>query len=258
MDNENQYTVHLSGEPSKEVLYTVQPHWAYREIMLLAAVGFISQLLVTNAAAGLLAWLGDISGQEAFAALLRNAYIVVPMQVVVWIPILGYIVYVVQVQYGRDLLDGIDWKPLPKPVWGYVRTGILLALASGLLGYAVNEPMESTQMQSLFEDQNAIWLLAVFGVLAAPLLEEIVFRGFLFSALEKLHGRGGALIGTSVVFSLLHGAQYGWHWPQLSVLSLLGCVLGVIRMRSGSIQASTIVHASYNGLLFGLMVSWPD
>jgi len=104
----------------------------------------------------------------------------------------------------------------------------------------------------------SLWLLAVFGVLMAPLCEEVLFRGFLFAAFERLHGQWVALVVTTVVFALLHGAQYGWQWQQIALLHAVGGILGGIRMRSGSSQATAIVHATYNGVLFLVLVSFGD
>ena len=76
--------------------------------------------------------------------------------------------------------------------------------------------------------------------------------------MERMHGTGIALVGSSAIFAALHGAQYGWQWPQLVVLLLVGCAFAAVRIRSGSSKASTIVHAAYNGMLLVAFVAARD
>ena len=87
-------------------------------------------------------------------------------------------------------------------------------------------------------------------MLIAPAVEELLFRGFLFPVIERANGTRAAVLGTSVLFSLLHAQQYGWNWQNLVVLSYVGIVFGTVRAISGSLVPSTLIHASYNLTLF--------
>ncbi len=233
-------------------------HWAYREILLLAAVMVLAQALALTAALGLAQRLGGIGGEDAAALLLREPLVAVPMQIATWMPGLAYIFFVVTRQYGVPLRVGLGWNPLPRPAVRYVRMGALLALGSGLGSLVLSDPGQTTPMQEMFANRRSLWILGAFGILLAPMLEEVVFRGFLFSALEQAHGRWVALLGTSGLFSILHGGQYGWQWQQLTLLLAVGCALGGVRMRSGSSKASTLVHGMYNAVLFLAVAYWPS
>lgn len=231
--------------------------WGYREILALIAVGILAQIL---AAVGAIAVARQVAGlgSEAFRALLTSEPLVaVPMQLAAWLPVLAYIALVVRVRYGLPLRSGFSWHPLRGSVRIHVRTGMLLAFASVLLSFAIGVPEQQSPMRAMFENRDQLWILALYGIVLAPCLEEAVFRGFLFAALERYHGRWAALVATSVVFSALHGSQYGWQWQQLAVLMAVGCAFGAIRIRSGSARASAIVHATYNGMLFLAVISMP-
>ncbi len=234
------------------------PIWRYREVFTLAAVVILAQMLALVGAAAIAEKGFGLGGNEIGNLLRREPRFAVPLQLVIWLPALGYIAYVVKRRYGMPLRVGLAWARLPRPATSYVRTGALLALGSTLASIALSDPTQASPMQDLFANREALWILGAFGVLMAPWLEEIVFRGFLYAAFERAHGRWVALVVTSAVFAALHGSQYGWHWQQLSVLLAVGLAFGLVRMRSGSTKATTIVHAAYNGLLFLAVLSMSD
>ena len=260
MSTEFQFRIDSEAGQGVEPLPPRRPDapWGYREILLLAAVALLAQLLVTLAA---VSFLGQDETLEADAAmeLLRDSpHIVVPLQLVTWLPLLAYIWYTVTLRHGLPLSRGLAWQPLPRSAASYIRMGALLAFGSALASIAVGDRAETNPMTELLSDPDALWLIGIFGVLVAPCFEELVFRGFLFGALERMHGSAIALFGSTAIFAGLHGSQYGWQWPQLLVLALVGCAFGAVRIRSGSTKACTIVHAAYNGMLFVALLAVRD
>ncbi len=237
----------------------VRSHWAYREIVSLAAVAVLSVFAAGKAALHFYTQTaGAVDLPSAVEAVQGNPYWALAVQSVAWIPVLLYIYWVVVRRYKRRFTDGVGWLPLMRPAKRYLIGGALLALSVMLLTMVVGVPDESYPMLELFKDPGALWILAAFGVLVAPVIEEVVFRGFLFAALQHVHGAGFALAATSAAFSLIHGAQYGWQWQNLSILFWVGLMLGVVRVRTGSTKAAALVHASYNGLLFALLLAAPE
>ena len=67
-------------------------------------------------------------------------------------------------------------------------------------------------------------------------------------------GVAGGILATSLLFTLPHGPQYGWHWQHLLIITVAGTVFGVIRWRSESTTAATIAHAAYNGFLVSVAI----
>lgn len=84
------------------------------------------------------------------------------------------------------------------------------------------------------------------------LLEEFFFRGFLFSNLKALTGRGFSHVFSALAFSAYHAAMMaGWFSPVLFVLVLAGLAVGGILFnrlneRGGSICVSWLVHMGAN------------
>lgn len=251
----------MSGEYPRATLQTAaaaRPHWAYREIAVLFAVAVLSLFAAGRAA---LYWHMRASGiaDEAAAAeaMQDSVWWALAVQAAAWLPVLLYIHWVVVRQCRRGFAEGVGWLPPAHPARRYLWGGALLAASvivlTIVLAAAVGVPDEPYPMLELLGDREALWALAAFGVLVAPVVEEIVFRGFLFAALERVHGSGFALAATSAAFALVHGGQYGWQWQRLAILFWVGLALGAVRARTRSTKAAALVHAAYNGLLFALV-----
>jgi uncharacterized protein len=93
-------------------------------------------------------------------------------------------------------------------------------------------------------------LLAVTSVFA-PLLEEVVFRGFLLTSLTKWLPAPGAVLFSSVIFGLVHFAPRDF--PELVAL---GCVLGFSYVRTRNLLVPMFIHSLWNsGVLVLLLVA---
>ena len=102
------------------------------------------------------------------------------------------------------------------------------------------------------------WKLITLQVTLGPVLEEFVFRGYLFGFLMWLlskatndAGRGRLIVVfAEVVFAVVHLAQPGVSWLQLACITSTGTLYGWIRWPSGSTAA--ISHAAYNLALYAI------
>ena len=94
---------------------------------------------------------------------------------------------------------------------------------------------------------SAFALVVIFG----PICEELLFRGWIYTALRLRYGFRPALWTTTVLFALVH-----WEATHLYALAILpmGLLLGCLRERTGSTQATILFHALYN--FAGLAVSF--
>ena len=96
------------------------------------------------------------------------------------------------------------------------------------------------------------WLIIVVSVVvAAPLVEELAFRGVLQGWLCKSLSAPGAILVASVLFGLVHGST----WPDPIPLTLFGIGLGITYQRTRSLLAPVALHASFNAsmLLLGAL-----
>lgn len=91
---------------------------------------------------------------------------------------------------------------------------------------------------------SALPLLWLAAVIAAPICEELAFRGFLFRgwAASRL-GIVGTLVTTSVLFGLMHAG-----YSPIGIVAVIasGFLLGWLRWRSGTVTLPILGHMLYN------------
>jgi len=89
----------------------------------------------------------------------------------------------------------------------------------------------------------------LLAVIFAPFVEEVYFRGMLFSSLGRYLRLPWALVISSVLFALLHP-----NWQAFPAVFGLGLVLGGAYSRSGNLLAPLTIHALHNCLVLGCTV----
>jgi len=95
--------------------------------------------------------------------------------------------------------------------------------------------------------------LALLVVTVGPLVEELLFRGVLFSAALRYASPGVAMFITAALFACVHLPDLGFLWYALPNLLVLGMVLAWLRLASGSVWPAVLAHAVNNVLA---VVSW--
>ena len=112
-------------------------------------------------------------------------------------------------------------------------------LASKLLSA---DPMPSWERSLSFMGAMKILLISCF---AAPIVEELVFRGLLYRAWERQWGWIPSLFLTSLCFGLFHIHNF-------IATSLISVVLICMLRRTGTLRATILAHMGFN-----FLVSWP-
>jgi membrane protease YdiL (CAAX protease family) len=94
----------------------------------------------------------------------------------------------------------------------------------------------------LFEDTQFPLLISVLFICVQPaIFEEVAFRGFLFSNLEKVTSPAGAVYISSFVFGLLHLAFISLIW-----LVPIGLAFAFLRFRYNTLWYGIMGHFTYN------------
>lgn len=131
--------------------------------------------------------------------------------------------------------------------WGAVIFyGLVLTLIFGE-GAAPEQDVEE-----LFSSKAVLPVVGVAVVLAAPLAEEVFFRGFVFPGLIRLLGVGGALVASGLLFAMFHVTG-----PDSAGLiipfTLIGMLFAWLYYKTGTIWTSIAAHLVFNLVSFILL-----
>ncbi len=103
--------------------------------------------------------------------------------------------------------------------------------------------MESYTEASAPITENAMTPMAIiYTVLVAPIFEEIVFRGLVYTRIKRCMPMLGAMILSSFSFGVMHGSSIVW----VAYASVLGFFLTWIFEKCGSLLASITFHVGFN------------
>jgi membrane protease YdiL (CAAX protease family) len=95
-------------------------------------------------------------------------------------------------------------------------------------------------------------LIIILAVAIAPLVEEFVFRFFLYGVVRRYLGRSVGLAANSLLFAAVHG-----HVPSAAPLFVLGACFTIAFEWSGSILVPMAMHALFNSLTLTAL-AFPD
>ncbi len=151
--------------------------------------------------------------------------------------------------FSYDVGDYLALKRFPMYMAvGFIGLWLLFVIATETLTYILDKN-PTAFVDDLYDSANPKWLLIVTMVVIAPIYEEVMFRGILWSAVrEQCAGAKGvwiASIATSVLFSLIH-LQYAIY--EMSVIFILALLLSYARAKSGSLYLPILLHIINNGL----------
>jgi membrane protease YdiL (CAAX protease family) len=91
-------------------------------------------------------------------------------------------------------------------------------------------------------------LLAFLGLalLTAPLLEELIFRGYFFSTIQRIRGTAYAIGSITLLFTLFHAEQLWGDWLGILLIAGLALCLTALRAWTGSTVPGIVAHYIYN------------
>jgi membrane protease YdiL (CAAX protease family) len=132
----------------------------------------------------------------------------------------------------------------------------LFALLAELLAYLLGRSFMPDFMVDAYATAYFPPLFWIALVVAAPLFEEIFFRGFLFEGFQHSRlGPRGAVFLTSLAWTILH-VQYGMY--ELGTIFILGVIFGVARLKTQSIYPPLAMHALFNFFAMAQLVAYLD
>jgi len=246
--------------------------WSWLHLLLFGLFAFGSILFIQLALILYLSATQHLTPAQVEQAFRNRPDLAVGSNVLWFFLIFLFLYLTLAAYYRRPFWPTLGWKKLgttnpdlPSSPWVYIAGGAGLAICVAILSSKIKTP-EHLPIQDLFKNRTGALLLMGMAVLVAPLVEETVFRGYLYPLFASTGARiarsngadpvrsveAGTRVGiftTGILFGILHGAQLGWTWALVAVLSIVGIVFTWARARVGSVYASYFLHLGYNSFI---------
>ena len=133
-------------------------------------------------------------------------------------------------------------------LWAVPAFVVFGALSGAILQWLSPEAnLSDTQVMLKLAQSQSWWLFGLVAVVGAPLYEELMFRGFLFSALART---SLGFIGTAIITSVLWALIHGYSVQGVGAIFALGLALSAILWRTGSTRVTIACHSAYNTMAF--------
>ncbi len=237
--------------------------WGWPEVALFVILGVIGSVVVTRGLAEVTVWIFGVNSTAVFGNTMSTAksVIVLVSQALLDAGAILYLYLMLLSRTPAPFWKSIGWREM-RPGTGTLRNsathflagGAALALVVTFVGGFLNSK-QTLPIEELLKARVSMLLFAILGVLVAPLVEETIFRGFLYPVIARRLGIAAGIAITGTLFGLMHAAQLWGGWGQIALLILVGIVLTWVRARTGTVAASYLVHLGYNGLqLVGFLV----
>jgi membrane protease YdiL (CAAX protease family) len=144
---------------------------------------------------------------------------------------------------------------------GYLFFAVLLTALSQRYGFKYEQPTVQNIVRQVTGSPGAVVLFFLLAAVAAPVWEELIFRGLLYSALRARWGMWPGILVTAFLFALMHETGRVLHDPRTFLFPILylGCVLAYVREKTESVVPGMAVHALHNvvALTVSLMFRQP-
>jgi len=236
------------GSAEKAVPEDVRVPWTWFDLLLLAVLGFCLSVLLSLA----LAWVFGRFGVTPAQIKKSPGFFTAIHQALLFLLLLAYLIAQVRLNFGAPFWRTIGWRGLePKAVpralryFGFVMLGFFLAVFVEVMSVQFGTRAK-LPVQALFQDRRAAMLIMVTSVLGAPVFEETIFRGYIYPVVARSFGITAGVLGTGILFGLMHAPQLWGGWVQISMLVLVGIVLTYVRATTRTVLAGFLIHISYN------------
>lgn len=227
-------------------------------------------LLIVAVAGGVVLFFSLVKGFAMFGVSYRQiqnvaateSLFLILNQALLSVVLLAYLAAQMRHTFHAPFWRTTGWRPLetsqtPRAAayLGLILSGCLLAILVTMSSALFKTPKQ-TLMQEFFEDRRSALLLMSMAVLVAPVLEETIFRGYIYPVIARTFGVTTSILVTGTLFGLLHASQLWGAWAKIALLVVVGIVFTYARARTHTVVASYLLHVSYNSFLcLGFLVA---
>ena len=156
--------------------------------------------------------------------------------------------------------ETLGWRMNGFRVWHAIALTIcFFGVAASLT--AIFGKVENDFDRLIKSSRAAVFLIAFFATFTAPIVEEVIYRGLLFSAVKRRLGTVVAVILPTLLFTLVHVPQYSANstpdYATVITLLLLSLTLTLVRARTNNLLPCVVLHTIFNGIQAALLIAEP-
>ena len=181
---------------------------------------------------------------------------------IAWLSKLGLLA-IFRTAHPKAFSSDIEWLPVSIRQWGWLIPLIAFPLMAhfllGMLFSGVNREFDAPFRQTVIPSISGIVGFLLIAMLAAPILEETLFRGYIFDELRRSMGMPLAVVTQAVLFGLIH-----WSQGPLAMISItiMGGLFGIARVFGVGLAPLILAHSIFNLIMSGpflasLPEAWP-
>lgn len=263
--------------PSENLPEDLRIPWSWPHLLVFVLYAFVSQVVI---GIGVMAYY--TAGKHLTEKQIRRLFESDPKLIVgtnvLWFAMIIFFLYVtISVLRNLPFWQSLGWRKLDsnhlegkgKP-WMYFLSGAGLSLFVIVASSRVKDS-EHLPIQEMFKGRSAMILLMSMAVLVAPLVEETIFRGYLYPLFARIVSRiaqqqgmdsaralrtgvATSILMTGALFGLMHAPQLGWTWELVGLLIVVGIIFTFARAWTGTVFASFLLHLGYNSTLAVLTI----
>lgn len=242
-------------KPKRILPEDLRVSWSWPHLIVFVFFGFASLIVVQLCFVFYVSANRHLSGKQVEQVFASSPQLLVGSNLV-WYALLFLFLYVtLAVLRDAPFWRSLGWRKLnPDPAngkgspWMYFFSGCGLAIFVAVASFNMKNT-EHLPIQEIFKNRAGALMLMSMAVLVAPLVEETVFRGYLYPLFAKSLGVFPGIVITGVLFGLMHGSQLGWTWGLVLLLTFVGIIFTFARARTGTVLASFLLHLGYNSMI---------
>jgi uncharacterized protein len=152
--------------------------------------------------------------------------------------------------------EALGWKWNGFRVWMcFVIVALFYFFAAGMVWIFGSQ--ENDLKRIIESSRTAVYIIAFMATFTAPLVEEVIYRGILFSAFRKYSSAGPAIAITTILFAAVHVPQYYPDFGTILTILVLSLVLTIVREKTGNLLPCIVLHTIFNGSQSVLMLLEP-
>jgi membrane protease YdiL (CAAX protease family) len=245
----------LQAELRSPIPEDLRTPWDWIDLVIFALLAVGGTFLISVALVFVFSAFG-VTAAELRASATAKSYFAIVNQILVSFALLGFLAAQTKLRVHEPFWHTVGWRPLvtrtiSKPmayaflIAGGMSLSMFVQFSSGFF-----RPKGKLPIETFFQDRGSALLLMLVSVLLAPVLEETIFRGFIYPVIARSLGIAASVAITGTIFGLLHAAQLWGGWTQIALLVVVGIVFTYVRAVTKTVVASYLLHLSYNSFLF--------